>query len=61
MVQALYFTLAAIGLYFLSDWVLTRVEVARGKRFEHRSLIFFVILFVLAAGSFEAIQRLTTP
>lgn len=60
MVQALYFTLAAIGLYFVSDWALTRIEVARGKRFEHRSLIFFVILFVLAAGSFEVIQRLTT-
>ena len=59
MLQGLYFTLAAIGLYFLSDWLLTRVEISRGKRFEHRSLIFFVILFVLAAGSFELIQRLT--
>ena len=58
MVQALYFTLAAIGLYFFSDWLLTRIEVARGKRFEHRSLIFFAILFVLAAVSFELIQRL---
>ena len=60
MLQALYFTLAAICLYFVSDWALTRIEVARGKRFEHRSLIFFGILFVLAAGSFELIQWLLT-
>lgn len=59
MMQALYFTVAAIGLYFFSDWLLNRIEVHRGKRFQHRSLIFFVILFVLAAGSFELIQRLT--
>ena len=59
--QVLYFTLVAIVLYFASDWVLDRIETARGKRFEHRSLIFFGILLSLALVSFEVIQQLTDP
>jgi hypothetical protein len=47
---AIYYTIGAIVLYFLSDAILERIEVARGKRFEHRSLVFFVIIFVLAYG-----------
>ena len=41
--QFLYFTLVAIILYVAADRVLNRIEVTRGKRFEHRSLIFFAI------------------
>lgn len=51
-----YFTLVAIILYFAADWVLERVEIAAGKRFEHRSLIFFAILLTLAVSSFSLIQ-----
>jgi len=46
----LLYTVGAIALYFLSDWILNRIEIARGERFEHRSLIFFVIIFSLALG-----------
>ncbi|MFQ5344887.1 MAG: hypothetical protein ACE5DZ_02875 [Mariprofundus sp.] len=46
----LFYTVGAIVLYFLSDWVLGRIEIARGHRFEHRSLIFFVIIFAMAMG-----------
>ena len=52
-----YFTLVAVLLYFASDWILDRVEVAAGRRFEHRSLIFFAILLTLAVSSFSLIQR----
>lgn len=56
--EIVYFTIAAIALYIVSDRILDRVEVARGTRFEHRSLIFFAILLVLALASFAAIRYL---
>jgi hypothetical protein len=57
-VEIIYFTLVAIGLYFVSDWVLDRIETARGRQFENRSVIFFVIILVLAVVSFQIIGRL---
>ncbi len=57
--SAVYFTLVAIVLYLVSDRILERVEIAAGRRFEHRTLIFFVILLVLALASFSLIQRYT--
>jgi len=53
-----YYTIAGIVLYLGSDWILNRIEISRGKRFEHRSVIFFAIILVLAVGSFEIIDRL---
>jgi len=61
VVEIIYFTLVGIGLYFASDWILDRVEARRGKRFENRSVIFFVIILVLALVSFQLISRLTNP
>ncbi len=55
--ETLYFTLAAIVLYFVSDWILERIEVARGARLEHRSLVFFGILLGLALLVFAAIRQ----
>jgi hypothetical protein len=57
-VEIIYFTLVGIGLYFASDWILDRIEAARGRRFENRSVIFFVIILVLAVVSFQIIGRL---
>ena len=57
--EAIYFTLVAIVLYLLSDWVLVRIEVAVGKSLEHRSLIFFAILMTLAITSFWLIRVYT--
>jgi hypothetical protein len=55
--QYIYYTLAAIILYFLSDWILVMIEKARGKPFaEQRSLVFLVIIMVLAVGTFKAIE-----
>ena len=55
--SVVYFTIVAIILYFAADWLLERVEVAAGRRLEHRSLIFFVILLTLAVSSFSLIQH----
>ena len=54
-----YFTLVAIIVYVVADWLLERIEVAAGKRLQHRSLIFFAILLSLALTSFSVIQHYT--
>ena len=59
--EVVYFTLVAIDLYFFADWLLNRVERARGARFENRSLIFFAIILVLALVSFQLMQWLLKP
>jgi len=57
--QYVYYTIAAIVLYFVSDWMLGKIEQARGKRFaEQRSLVFLIIIMVLAVSSFKLIELL---
>ena len=57
--EILYFTVAAMFLYVVADWILKRMETAAGKRFEYRSLIFFAILLTMAVTSFTIIRNLT--
>lgn len=57
--EIVYFTLVAIVLYLVSDWILQRVEEAAGRRFEHRSLIFFALLLTLALVCFSLIRFYT--
>ena len=54
------YTLAGLILYFVSDWILLKVEQLRGEPFEQRTLIFFVIILVLALTSFKAIEVMMT-
>jgi len=56
--EILYFTLAAILLYFAADWTLNHFEQAAGRRLKYRSLIFFAILLVMALSSFTLIRYL---
>ncbi len=56
--EMVYYTLAAIVLYVVSDWVLNQVETRRGERFDNRSLIFFAIILVLSVALFKLIQYL---
>ena len=59
--EVIYYTLIAGGLYFMSDWILDRIEITRGERFQNRvvrSLVFFVIILVLAFISFGFINYL---
>jgi hypothetical protein len=58
--EILYFTLAAVFLYVGADWILKRIEVAAGRRFEYRSIIFFAILLVLALTSFALIRHFSS-
>ena len=58
MIEALYFTLAAVLLYVAADWILQRLEQAAGRRFEYRTLIFFAILLGMAMAGFAVIRQL---
>ncbi len=56
--EMLYYAVAAISLYLVSDWILNRIEIRRGERFENRTLIFFAIILVLSVSLFNLIQYL---
>ena len=55
----IYFTIVAVLLYLVSDWILEQFEFRAGKRLEHRSLVFFAILLSLAITTFTLIQQYT--
>jgi hypothetical protein len=52
-----YFTLAALALYLVSDRVLDWFERRAGRRFEYRSLIFFGLLLGLSLAAFALVRR----
>ena len=56
IMEIVYFTAAGIFLYFSSDWLLNWIETLAGRRFEYRSLIFFVIILILSLALFNAVQ-----
>lgn len=56
--EVLYFTLVAIALYLLADWLLRRIEAAMGRTLQYRTVVFFFILLVLALTTFALIRRL---
>ena len=56
--EIIYYTMVAAGLYLVSDWILDRLEVSRGARFKNRSIVFFLIILVVAFISFGLINFL---
>ena len=54
-----YFTAIAIGLYFGADWLLERIERARGARFENRQVAFFAVILPLALATFWLMRLLS--
>lgn len=54
--EVIYYTIISIGLYFVSDWLLDRIEVMYGKRFQYRSFIFFAIIATLAFATAQLIS-----
>lgn len=59
--ELLYFTAVAIVLYVVADWILNRIETSRGRRFEHRTLIFFALLLGFALLVFAIIRQFLGP
>jgi hypothetical protein len=59
--EVIYYTLIGGGLYFTADWLLDRMETSRGERFQNRglrSLVFFLIILVMAFLTFGFINYL---
>jgi len=56
--EILLFTIVAIALYFAADWGLRMLERMHGAPLPYRNLVYFVIILLLALGSFEFLQRL---
>lgn len=54
--EIILFTLVAIILYQSADGLLKYIEKRKGKTLENRSLIFFVIITVLALTTFNLLQ-----
>lgn len=55
--EMVYFTVAAILLYLISDGIVNMIERKRGERLQNRSILFFVIIFTLSVVSFNVIQQ----
>jgi predicted PurR-regulated permease PerM len=54
--EMIYYTIAAIVLYGLSDYILNSIEIKMGKRLPNRSFIFLIIITILALISFSTIR-----
>jgi hypothetical protein len=52
------FLVMAVVLYFASDAIVQAVELRLGRRLEHRTLLFFVLLLGLALASFALVRQL---
>ena len=55
--EILLFTLVAIILYLVADSIVKAIEKRKGKLLENRSIIFFVIISVLALTTFNLLQE----
>lgn len=56
--EILIFTLNAVVVYLLSDWVVRRIEAVRGEVLKQRQVVFFVIFLALALISFRLLKTL---
>jgi len=59
--ELIYYTIAAIVLYLVSDFILNNIEIKMGKRLPNRSFVFLIIITILATGSFNIIRALFAP
>jgi hypothetical protein len=59
MAEIFWFTVVGAVLYLAADRALDAAERRAGRRFEHRSLIFFGLLLGMATVSFALIRRYT--
>ena len=58
--EILLFTLVAIVIYLVSDWIIRMIEARRGAALKQRQVIFFAVFLVLALVSFRVLRILLT-
>ena len=56
----LLFTLNAIVIYLLADWILRAIEKRKGEVLKQRQVVFFAVFLVLALLSFHILRTLLT-
>lgn len=56
--EILLFTLNAILVYLLADWLLRKVETQRGEALPYRQVVFFGIFLSLALLTFQLLRTL---
>jgi len=61
MSELILFTLNAVVVYLVSDWLVRLIERRRGSVLKQRQVVFFVIFLVLALTSFQLLQNLLAP
>jgi len=59
--ELIYYTIAAIVLYGISDYILNAIEVKMGKRLPNRSFIFLIIITLLSIASFNLVRSVFAP
>ena len=60
MMEIVVFTLNAIVVYFVADWIIRAMERKKGEALKNRQVIFFVIFLSLALISFNVLKTLLT-
>lgn len=58
--EILLFTLNAIVIYLIADWIVRRIEANKGAVLKQRQVIFFAIFLVLALISFRLLRMVLT-
>jgi hypothetical protein len=58
MSELVLFTLNAIVVYLVSDWLVRLIEKRRGSAFKQRQVLFFVIFLALALVSFRVMKMI---
>jgi hypothetical protein len=58
--EILVFTLNAIVVYFLADWIVRMIETRRGAALKQRQIVFFAVILVLALISFRLLRIVLT-
>lgn len=56
--EIVLFTLNAIVVYVVSDWIVRAIERRRGAVMEQRQAVFFVVFLVLILVSFQMLRHL---
>ncbi len=60
MMEIVLFTLNAIVIYLLADWIVRTIESKKGAVLRQRQVIFFAVFLVLALLSFNILRALLT-
>ena len=60
MMEILLFTLNAIIIYLIADWIIRALEKRKGQVLKNRQIVFFVVFLALALISFNLLPMLLT-